>query len=143
MLELTSTEISYRNKFCVDNPRRFYKMPRDASIFMNEAFFFKTQFCTSFFLLSLVLGSQSGPEAGSFTLVSPSFGPALQSLYIRASTNHTLRKRFRLRYTLHYPQRIHNLRDNELRAPPLKDRRGMCVRVRTRACVYNEHHRDM
>jgi len=90
VLELTSTEISYRNKICVDNARRFYKMPRDASIFMNEAFFFKTQFCTSLFLLSLVLGSQSGPEAGSFTLVSPGFGPALRSqLQFGAERNYT------------------------------------------------------
>ena len=79
LMGLTSTEISYRNKFCVDNARPFYTMPPGVSFSMNEAFFFKTQFCTSFFLLSLVLGSQSGPEAGSFTLVSPGFGPALTS----------------------------------------------------------------
>jgi len=116
----------------------YIRFPREdwdkEQVFRQKKYLFEQRTHTTLHILGL--GLQSGPEAGSFTLVSPSFGPALQSLYIRPSANHTLRKRFRSRYPLHYPQRIHNLMDNELRASPLKDRlRSVCSGVNTNVCL--------
>jgi len=90
-----------RNSTCISMPTG----PLSIGDFSFSAFF-ETKFSTSqyaYVAIFFTLGLQRGPEAGSFTLVSPGFGPTLQSQRpkLPLTFNHTRGKCRLLSYPLH------------------------------------------